>query len=710
MKQSVAIYGLGVETEKALPALQKQYHILGLLDSFRTSGELYGEQIISLDEAIDYGCKKIIVIARPGSCKAIAAKIGDRCKMARVSLVNQQDQDLLSCHATKYDFSDLKSCSRAELERRASDADAISFDLFDTLITRCVPTQEDVFHLIALKLGFDQADAFIQLRLKAEKELSRDHAPTLRTIYQNVLKEIKTDKSAEELTALEFETDLSLLIPRQEMCKFFAEQAEKKPVFITTDSYYSKKQIQTILNTFGIEGEAELIVSSEYDTAKTGKLYSQLICFANKYMGGREANHVVPGMEDKSYRILHIGDDIFSDIQSAEINGIDTFHIYSPSQMMEATGNLGLSDFLKNITDKVKAGILQAVLFNSPFITTKEQIKVETEETIGEVCFAPIITDFTLWMRERIVDENLNEIWLSARDGFLFERLFRRLGIKASYFLTSRVAAIRAGVHTEEDLAYIASMKYSGTIEEELKTRFGIDVGIGNQVTTSKDYKCDQTSELKDRFESYKNSIFEATKVNRKNYKKYIENLERDFQFESSELKHQDKPIAFFDFVAKGTVQYFIGNLINRKLKGFYFMQNEPENMKNMHLEIEGFYSGNAANDGGIYEDYYILEPILSAPEPSLDGFDQNGEPKFAKETRKAADIECMLKVQDGIKKYFDLILQILPSTADYTINKELDEKILGLIHHLDICCPSFIEMTVEDPFFGRNTDMKALL
>lgn len=710
MNQSVAIYGLGVETEKVLPALHKQYHILGLLDSFRTSGELYGEQIISLDQAIAYGCKKIIVIARPGSCKAIAAKIGDRCKSAGISLVNQQEQDLLSYHATKYDFSDLKGCNRAELERQASEADAISFDLFDTLITRCVPTQEDVFHLVAIKLGFDQVDSFIQIRLRAEKELSRDHAPTLRTIYQSVLKEIKIDKSAEELATLEFEADLSLLIPRQEMCKFFAEQADKKPVFITTDSYYSKKQIQNILSTFGIEREADLIVSSEYDTAKTGKLFSQLICFANKYMGEREANHVVPGMEDKSYRILHIGDDIFSDIQSAEINGIDTFHIYSPSQMMEATGNLGLSDFLKNITDKVKAGILQAVLFNNPFITTKEQIKVEAEETIGEVCFAPIITDFTLWMRERIVDENLNEIWLSARDGFLFERLFRRLGIKASYFLTSRVAAIRAGVYTEEDLAYIANMKYSGTIEEELKARFGIDVGIGNQVTTPENNKRDQTSDLEGRFESYKNSIFEVTKVNRKNYKKYIENLEKDFWYESSELKHQDMPIAFFDFVAKGTVQYFISNLIDRKLKGFYFMQNEPDNMKNMHLDIEGFYSGNAAKEGGIYEDYYILEPILSAPEPSLDGFDQNGEPLFAKETRKTADIECMLKVQDGIKRYFDLILQILPSTADYTLNKELDEKLLGLIHHLDICCPLFIEMTVEDPFFGRNTDMKALL
>ena len=175
--------------------------------------------IISLDQAIAYGCKKIIVIARPGSCKAIAAKIGDRCKSAGISLVNQQEQDLLSYHATKYDFSDLKGCNRAELERQASEADAISFDLFDTLITRCVPTQEDVFHLVAIKLGFDQVDSFIQIRLRAEKELSRDHAPTLRTIYQSVLKEIKIDKSAEELATLEFEADLSL-IPRQEMCKF----------------------------------------------------------------------------------------------------------------------------------------------------------------------------------------------------------------------------------------------------------------------------------------------------------------------------------------------------------------------------------------------------------------------------------------------------------------------------------------------------------
>lgn len=89
MNQPVAIYGLGVETEKVLPELRRSYQIVGLLDSFRTDGELYGEKIISIDQARSAGFKKIIIIARPGSCKAIAAKIGERCKLTGISLVNQ---------------------------------------------------------------------------------------------------------------------------------------------------------------------------------------------------------------------------------------------------------------------------------------------------------------------------------------------------------------------------------------------------------------------------------------------------------------------------------------------------------------------------------------------------------------------------------------------------------------------------------------------
>lgn len=70
----IAIYGLSTETEKAISSLSTKYQILGLLDSFQTAGELYNYPIISLAKAISLGVKKIIVVARPGSCKAIAKK------------------------------------------------------------------------------------------------------------------------------------------------------------------------------------------------------------------------------------------------------------------------------------------------------------------------------------------------------------------------------------------------------------------------------------------------------------------------------------------------------------------------------------------------------------------------------------------------------------------------------------------------------------
>ena len=46
-----AIYGLSEETCKVLHTLHN-HNIIGLLDSFQSSGQLYGKKIISLDECI----------------------------------------------------------------------------------------------------------------------------------------------------------------------------------------------------------------------------------------------------------------------------------------------------------------------------------------------------------------------------------------------------------------------------------------------------------------------------------------------------------------------------------------------------------------------------------------------------------------------------------------------------------------------------------
>ena len=78
--QKIALYGLGTETERALLMLGDQFSIVGLLDGYRQSGSLYGKAILTLEQAAAEGVALILVVARPGSCKAIAKRIGKICR------------------------------------------------------------------------------------------------------------------------------------------------------------------------------------------------------------------------------------------------------------------------------------------------------------------------------------------------------------------------------------------------------------------------------------------------------------------------------------------------------------------------------------------------------------------------------------------------------------------------------------------------------
>ena len=181
----------------------------------------------------------------------------------------------------------------------------------------------------------------------------------------------------------------------------------------------------------------------------------------------------------------------------------------------------------------------------------------------------------------------------------------------------------------------------------------------------------------------------------RKNTLSYIENL-----------KLHNWKTAVFDFVAKGTVQLFLSRLMSQKLKGFYFIQNEPEFMADKDLSIEPFYTENEKSDSRIFDDYYILETVLTSPDPQVLEFDEAGEPVYDKETRSKDDIECILQVQGDIIDYFKDYI----SFGIHVENKKLDEAFLSLVHKLNIENPAFLALKVEDPFFGRSTDLRDII
>ena len=639
------------------------------MDGFKSDGEIYGYPIIPISEIPAKGVKFIIVIARPGSCKAIAKRIGDFCRGNDIALFDVRGRNLLDVTAVAYDFRNISGGSRKELIKMAAEAEVISFDLFDTLVMRKVMSYTDVFDILDCQLrdkGIIIPD-FAKHRLFAEKNLSKEKPPRLEQIYEAVLRSAGgAFLSAEELAEQEWQLDFSLLSVRESVKDVFDSFVSMgKRIIITTDTYYSKQQITEILDKFGFHGYDDLLVSCEYGTAKTQELFSIL---SEKYSGKR---------------ILHIGDDEFADIEKSRSHGIASFRIYSAAALLNALGGLGAEDEISSISDRVKMGIFLSRIFNDPFRFEDEErrLSVKDASDIGYLFCGPMISDFTLWMKDNVAGQGYNQILFGARDGYLIEKLFQMMGTSIShyYFLTSRTAAIRAGMESQDDIDYVDSMKFFGSPEETLKVRFGIHVNDVNTIDRNP-------------------VILKKGKQQRGNYRKYIE-----------KIGIGGGDLAFFDFVAKGTTQMYLQRLFTQHMKGFYFLQLEPEFMADKGLDIESFYSVEEKDSSAIFDNYYILETILTAPYPQMEEMDDEGNPIYVKETRSDRDLKVFDRAQRGIMEYFGDFLRILPESARKE-NKKLDEKLLALVNKVQILDEDFLALKVEDPFFGRMTDIKDVI
>ena len=678
-EKKIIIYGISTETERVLSEWNGKYNVVGLLDGFMTAGEQFGYRILDINEVVKMDNIAIIVVARPGSCKVITKRIGALCREHNVPLFDIRGNDLLEEKKVVYDFKAVSGYTKQELLQAIDESEAVSFDLFDTLLVRNVSSLDDLLSIIDIRLRDKNINItdFGNIRTRAEKKLSIGRAPRLDEIYGEVLNSTnELNADAGELSIIEYAVDLDTIEARREMVTLVNEIIEMgKPVYITSDCYYSKTQLQEILKIIGVNKVTDIIVSCEYDTSKTGNLFEKLIAIAG------------------TKNIIHIGDDIVADEESAKRHGIKAFRIYSAIELLELIGGLNLLYNDQSLSDRIRIGMFTANLFNSPFQFEDDckYINVNSSFDIGYLFVAPMVMDFTRWFEEKTIELGIENRWLCARDGFLLKRLYEVMypDVRAEYFYTSRISAIRAGMNSHEDIEYVDSMKFTGEVEDNLRTRFGIDTAC----ISDDDIDEDELGLLK-----YVKPIIQNSIVKRENNKKYI-----------NSLNVRDGDISLFDFVAKGTSQLYLQKLVNNHIKGLYFMQLEPQFMKDMNLDIIPFYKEEEREKSAIFENYYILETLLTSPEASVDEFDDNGAPVFTIETRSESDIDCVMKAQNGIIEYTKKYLQLCPTSA-ININKKLDEQFLMLLRHVAINDIDFLRLTVEDPFFNRMTDITDVL
>jgi HAD superfamily hydrolase (TIGR01549 family) len=193
----------------------------------------------------------------------------------------------------------------AEFETLVDQFKVISFDAFDTLISRKVDRPTDVFKILEQKNGIKNfASDRIKAEIRARKKLTgRIEDLSLEDIYQ----ELNCD-TGEKLMENEIAEEKNLCFRNENGYKLYTlAHTKNKTIIAVSDMYLPVEIISDILTSAGYTNLKYLFLSNEYGKVKgTGNLFS---C-------------VLEELEISHREILHIGDNYFSDILGAEKAGI----------------------------------------------------------------------------------------------------------------------------------------------------------------------------------------------------------------------------------------------------------------------------------------------------------------------------------------------------------------------------------------------------
>lgn len=309
-------------------------------------------------------------------------------------------------------------CMEKVLLKRIENSKIVSFDIFDTLVTRCVGKPKNVFLLMEEHLvnKFDgRYVGFAERRIASEKE-ARNRANgeeiTLSDIYNLIDGDDK--KYIQELEKkLEIElTDVCL-----EMKAVFDKCIELgKRIVICSDMYLDRNTIESILRKNGYSRYEEIFLSSEYKlTKRTGSLFKQMMC----------------RLKVKGNDILHIGDNFWSDYIEAKRQGLEAFH-FAPGSRKEM-------EYAKNMS--ILYGDMP-ISFSKKFLW----------EEIGKYAMGNFLFGYSSWLKKQFESEKYDHIFFLARDGWIVFRAMEIIATeemksKFSYLYASRRAFIVPTLH-----------------------------------------------------------------------------------------------------------------------------------------------------------------------------------------------------------------------------------------------------------------------
>lgn len=554
--------------------------------------------------------------------------------------------------------------------QKLKEYDIISFDIFDTLITRKIYNPDDLFKIMndnipkEIKLNKD----FYMIRKEAENEIRTElNDPDIHQIYDRIQDKCSlSNKQKEELKNMEISLEKKYLIPRKDMLNLFNRLKENKnKLILISDMYLPSDILKEILKDCGYEGYSKMYVSCEVNLRKdNGNIWEYI---KHKYKGKR---------------IIHIGDNEESDCHKLWSYNLMPEHIMS-GKMMHQNSSYGYYFNQKKgsleMNDSILLGlIINKTLFNSPFKWNESMgnYSVSNLYEYGYSIIGPVLFEYMIWLIQSLKNEKKASLLFLAREGYYFQKMYNLIKNRCQcsylkeiddvYFLTSRRCVSVACIETREDIYNILDIEYYGDIKSLMKTRFNLEIREKNfEVVIKPDGKGNKQDVIRI-LEKYENKILEIAAKERKNYLKYIK----------KNVKNLDNMIVV-DLGYSGTIQMLLSKLLDKKISGKYLVvKNQPKPLS-LGCKVESCYNeiiNNSAHP--LYKNSLLLEFFLTAPYGQLQYFDDQMNPHYVTEKLLEEKLKYLNEIYKGVETLFNDLIDLLGDNIErYNFDKEMIVK-----------------------------------
>lgn len=557
---------------------------------------------------------------------------------------------------------------RQKIDYFATDAEWISFDVFDTLVLRPFLSAHGARDFLAMLVGKRfGVEGFARLRTDAEaKARARAGRDVDLTLIYEVLKDdaaLAADV-ADTIKACELATERRLLTPRHALADALASfAAESRPKVIgVSDMYIAEPDLRTLLPAAIEQSLSRLYVSCDTGWRKDTDAGWQALLRAE---------------QADPKRWLHIGDNEHADVMRPLHAGmLFPVHILRPAAYLdvvpalrslrpshEQRGHWPNELWLGLVANHfAQCGDLQPAWF-------AQSVRIERPETFGYVVLGPLLADYLVWLGRTALQRGSKKILFLSREGYLLHRLYQRMQeqvpalapVDGRYLLASRRGVNTPAMRELADLATVFRKPYTGNFFGLLDSRLGRDVAMAAQQALGKAaldaevYLPEMSGELIERLRPAAPALEAIAQRERDAYLAYWH----------QQVGDDDHPIVA-DVGYVGSIQAQLSRLTGTSLGGAYFAVTPEidQVLTGDQWASARFHDGRRDTQASPVQQYHLLlESLLTSPSAQFSHFEQRGDeliPRYRDDEEHARRWPLIGDVQAGAEKFLADFLDVV--------------------------------------------------